>query len=199
MESSSHVQSARSGDRASREALFERHGEKLRLYVEFRLGPALARRVEVEDVVQETMLRAWRDIGQATLSGDGAFFGWLSTIARHVIADVARAARALKRGGEPLPLDRSTWSRMGDGDPANLGAGPRTRALRNELRERMRVAFHSLSPRHRRVIALRQFEQRSAREAAPRLGCSEMAVHALFRRALDAWGREVERLGADSL
>jgi RNA polymerase sigma-70 factor (ECF subfamily) len=186
------------GDRSACDALFARHAEKLRLYVEFRLGRALARRVEVEDVVQETFLRAWRDLATTTLSGDGAFFGWLSTIARHVIADVARAARAQKRQGEAVTLERSSWSRAGALDPAESSAGPATRAARDELRTNLRTAFLALSPAHRRVIALRQFEQRSARESAPRLGCSELAVHALFRRALDAWAREFERLGQGS-
>lgn len=187
----SNFERARDGERAAREALFEAHVDRLRLYVGFRLGQALARRVEVEDVVQETFLRAWRDLERATLSGDNAFFGWLAAIARHVITDVARAARA--RG--PGALERGEWSHAGEIDAVDPGSGPVTRALRNETGERLRSAFLALSPQHRRVIALRQFEQRSARDAAPRLGCSEMAVHALFRRALDAWARELERAG----
>ena len=114
-----------------------------------------------------------------------------------MIVDVARAARTRKRDGRSA-LERSSWSRTGALDPADSSAGPATRAVRDELRTHLRTAFLALSPQHRRVIALRQFEQRSAREAAPRLGCTELAVHALFRRALDAWAREVERLGAGS-
>jgi len=187
--------SALSRGSADRGALFERHVAKLRVYVEYRLGTALARRVEPEDVVQETFLRAWRDIEGATLSGDGAFFGWLTTIARHVVVDVVRAARAAKRAGRTLRLERSSWSRFGTLDPADPAAGPPTRAAGHELRGRLGVAFRALSPRHQRVLALRQLEQRSARETAARLGCGEMAVHALFRRALDAWARELERRG----
>jgi len=181
--------------RAAREERLALHAEKLRTYVEFRLGPALARRVEPEDVVQETFLRAWRDLEHVTLSGEGALFGWLTTIARHVIVDVARAARTRKRAGGVVALERDAWSRSGTAEPADPASGPRTRAARNERQARMHAAFRALSPRHRRVIALRQFEQRSAREAAARLGCGEMAVHALFRRALDAWARELERRG----
>ena len=192
MDPGSNVERARDGERVAREALFERHVDRLRLYVEFRLGRALARRVEVEDVVQETFLRAWRDLERATLSGDNAFFGWIATIARHVITDVARAARARCPSCDP-GLERRDWSRAGERDPVDPGSGPVTRTVRNETGERLRAAFQALSPQHRRVIALRQFEQRSARDAAPQLGCSEMAVHALFRRALDAWARELER------
>ena len=197
MDADSQLAQASSGDRPSREALFARHCDKLRLYVEYRLGRALALRVEVDDVIQETFLRAWRDIAGATLSGDSAFFGWLVAIARNVIVDIARASRSEKRQGEPLRLERSAWSRVGSLDPADSGAGPRTRAAQNEIAARMNMAFRALAPQHRRVIALRQFEQRSAREAAPQLGCSEQAVHALFRRALDAWAKQLERNGVD--
>ena len=192
MDPGSELARAQGGSDAARASLFARHAGKLRLYVEFRLGPALARTVEVDDVVQEACLRAWRDLERATLSGEGAFLGWLSAIARNVIADIARAARAQKREGRAVRLARSDWSRAGV-EPAATGAGPRTRAEQGELQQRLRAAFHSLSPQHRRVIALRQFEQKSAREAAPQLGCSELAVHALFRRALDAWARALEQ------
>ena len=77
---------------------------------------------DAEDVVQETFLRAWRDVENATLSGDGAFFGWLTTLARHAIVDVARAARAQKRDGEPRRLEHISWSRSGALDPADPAA-----------------------------------------------------------------------------
>jgi RNA polymerase sigma-70 factor (ECF subfamily) len=195
--SASALTRASSGDPVSRGDLFARHAGKLRAYVEFRLGSALSRRVEPDDVVQETFLRAWRDLGSASLSGEGASFGWLTTIARHVIADVARAARARRREGCVQPLEVSSWSRADRLEPAAHEAGPATRAAQAELGDELMAAFRALSPAHRRVIALRHFEQRSAREAAPRLGCSEAAVHALFRRALDAWAAEAERRGAD--
>jgi RNA polymerase sigma-70 factor (ECF subfamily) len=194
MEPGSRISRASTGDRAAQRELFARHAGKLRMYVEFRLGRALGRRVEVDDVVQEAFLRAWRDLERATLSGDHAFFRWLAAIARNVIADIARAARAQKRQGEVLPLERSAWSAAGSVEPADAGDGPATGAGRNELRASLHTAYLALTPQHQRVIALRQFEERSAREAAPRLGCTEMAVHALFRRALDAWARELERL-----
>lgn len=192
MPSGSRISRASTGEPGARAALFERHAEKLRCYVAFRLGRALARRVEVEDVVQETFLRAWRDVERAHLSGEGAFAGWLARIARNVIADAARAARGEQRHGPPRRLAREAWSSAGGVDPADAGAGPVTLARQGELRGRLRTAFEALTPRHQRVIALRQFEQRSAREAAAHLGCDHLAVHALFRRALAAWAQALE-------
>lgn len=203
MPSGSRISRAVSGEPGARAALFERHAEKLRCYVAYRLGRALARRVEVEDVVQETFLRAWRDVEKASFSGEGAFAGWLARLARNVIADAARAARGEARHGPPRRLAREAWSSAGSSsggvDPADAGAGPVTRARQGELRGRLRAAFEGLSPRHQRVIALRQFEQRSAREAAAHLGCDHLAVHALFRRALAAWAQALEAGPSPSL
>jgi DNA-directed RNA polymerase specialized sigma24 family protein len=44
------------------------------------------------------------------------------------------------------------------------------------------------------VIGLRQLEGLTAAEAGLRLGRSEVAVHSLYRRALEAWERAA-RLG----
>lgn len=197
MEFTAILQRAASGEKSAQEALFERVAARLEVYVEHRLGRALAQRVEVQDVVQETLLRTWSTLNSAALSGEGPFLALVCKIARNVIADIARAARRQRRGGAAaqLSLARSDWSTAGAAAPPDSGAGPFTRAAAGETRSRMLLAWRALSPEHRRVIALRQFEGLSARETAQRVGSSEQAVHAQFRRALSRWGEELERLG----
>jgi DNA-directed RNA polymerase specialized sigma24 family protein len=58
---------------------------------------------------------------------------------------------------------------------------------------RVLAAYGRLSPDHRRVLGLRQFEGLDARAAARRMGRSESALHSLYRRALGAWAAECER------
>lgn len=197
MEFTSILQRAANGERVAQEELFARVAERLEVYVEHRLGRALARRVEVQDVVQETLLRTWGALGRAELNGEGPFLAMVCRIARNVIADIARAARRQRRGGGAavLSLARSDWSTAGAASPPDSSAGPYTRAALGEARGRMRQAWRALSPEHRRVLALRQFEGLSARETAQRIGSTEQAVHAMFRRALSRWGEELERLG----
>ncbi len=187
---------AAQGEHAARERLFERAAPRLRVYVEQRLGRALARRVEVDDVLQETALRALGGIAAGKFAGEGPFLAYLCSIARNVLADIARAARRQRRGdgASALSLVRSDWSASGAMAPADASGGPLTKALRSESREHLLAAWRKLSPEHRRVIVLRQFEALSARDAAQRMGSSEQAVHALFRRALGRWGEEFERL-----
>ena len=192
------LQQARGGSRGARERLLEKHAGRLRVYCDYRLGSALRRNVEPEDVVQEALLRAWRDFDGALLESNAAFSAWLTTIARRVIVDVARAARTAKRDGGRRHVESVAWSRSGSQGPAAGPAadapGPRTLAQRSEIRGQLVEAFGALDPRQRRVIVLRHLEGLSARETAARLGCTEGAAHALFRRALVAWGTELERL-----
>lgn len=179
---------------------------RLSLLVEYLAGSALRRRVEPSDLVQETFVRALAPGTRlpAAEEGEEALFRWLARLARHVVVDAARAARAARRDGAPLRLERSSWSRVGVGE-SSLAAplpGPRTAAAGREAGERAQEAFLALAPEHRRVLALRRLEGLSAAETAARMGRSEAAVHSLFRRALEAFERGLggrpPTLGTDS-
>lgn len=174
---------------------------RLGLLVAHLAGPALRRRIEVADLVQEVFLRAVASRGglPGTEEGDEALFRVLATIARHAVIDAVRALRAARRDGRVLRLDRSSWSRVGlhEGQPAAPSPGPPTRAAGRELGQRTRAAFLALDPEHRRVLALRRLEGLSAAETAGRMGRSEAAVNSLLRRALAAWQEGLERQWGD--
>jgi len=185
----------RGGEAAAWAALQARHDGPLRLYVRARLGASLARSVEVDDIVQETWIRAFGALDRFEGRAEGDLRRWLATLARHALADAARAARAAKRdAGRSVRLERTDWGTSGAG-PAAQTAGPVTRTIRSERGRLLEEAYASLSASHRRVLALRQFEGRPAREVAGLLGSTEGAVHALYRRALTAWGEAYEALG----
>jgi RNA polymerase sigma-70 factor (ECF subfamily) len=162
------------------------HAPRLRLLLAHLAGRAVRARVDLDDLLQETYLRAWAD--RARLPGDEAALGrFLAGVARHVVVDVARALRAAKRDGGAAPLARSAWSRAGI-EPAARAPGPATELGLEEDSRRLQQAFERLSPEHQRVLGLRQLAGLSARETARRMGRSEAAVHSLYRRALEAWG-----------
>lgn len=92
---------ARMGSRTAVEELLKAYGEYLRSLARQRLGSKLGGRVSPSDLVQETLLAAWRDF--ATFRGEDApqFSMWIRTILlRKVSAAVALHLKTSKRDVE---------------------------------------------------------------------------------------------------
>src|SRR5262249_7021711 len=112
------------GDESAFTPLFEKYQKRLALLIHYKLGHELRRLADVDDVLQETFLEAFRDINRFRYEKPGAFFSWLSRIADHVIADAARFHGRQKRRAElvrfrsvgtpdgPDPADSATPSRL---------------------------------------------------------------------------------------
>lgn len=171
---------------------------RLQLLCRHLAGRALLRRVEVDDLAQETLLRALAHASELPdpARGDAELWRYVTTIARHAVIDAARAARRAPEAG-----GRASSTRSGDASAAGAGAsavlartaGAATRAALTEEAARLRAAFERLTAEHRRVLGLRQFEGLSARDTALRMGRGEAAIHSLYRRALEAWDAELGR------
>jgi len=177
---------------------------RLRLLLVHLAGPAIRAHADADDLAQEVALRALTTSSGLPPAepGELALMRLLARIARHTVADAARAIRARKRSGRVEPLVRSSWSRVGarESEIRARTAGPATRAAASEEAARLERAFERLAPEHRRVIALRRIEGLPAAEAARRMGRSESAVHSLYRRALEAWdesARPTSRISRD--
>lgn len=162
------------------------HAPRLRLLMAHLAGRRLRAQVELDDLVQETLLRA---LASSQRPPAPELERWLNALARHTAIDAARALRARRRAETPLRLERGDWSRVGVRESAlgGRGVGVVTRIAADDEQRRLLAAFQRLSSEHQRVIGLRQFEGLSAAEAARRLQRSESAVHSLYRRALEAW------------
>ncbi len=171
---------------------------RLRLLVASLCGRAVRARFEVEDLVQEVYLRALADPARWPAEPE-ELDRHLALLARHVVVDVARSLRAAKREGElgAVRLDGTTPGGASSAGPAFVSRlrarspGPGTQAAQRELSGDLVGAYLRLAPEHRRVLGLRQFQGLGAAETARRMGRSEVAVHSLYRRALEAWGREL--------
>ena len=168
---------------------------RLRLLILHLAGRAILARAEPEDLLQEVYLRAMTapqglPARNPQDPADSALYALLAQIARHVVVDIARSIRALKRDGVTTALERSDWSRVQgvrNSELASLKPGPATFAAAMDHQNVLIQRFRLLDPDHRRVIGLRQFEGKSANETAKRMGRSETAIHSLYRRALEAW------------
>jgi RNA polymerase sigma-70 factor (ECF subfamily) len=134
----------------------------LRLIYEQHAGPLLAYslrltsgdRGRAEDIVQETLLRAWRH-PEALDSDRGPVRSWLFTVARNVSVDAHRARRA-----RPTEV----------GDEA-LAVVPAVDEIEHALDSWLIAdAMSALSPDHRAVIVETYYRGRSVAEAAAALG-----------------------------
>src|SRR5690606_29160291 len=79
------------GDEDFLRSLYQEHGRSLLAYATRLTDDRFA----AEDVVQETLLRAWRNADR--LAGSDAVRAWLLTVARNIVVDRIRARSARPR------------------------------------------------------------------------------------------------------
>jgi RNA polymerase sigma-70 factor, ECF subfamily len=128
-----------------------------------------------EDVVQETMLRAWRHCGEFRPE-KGSVRGWLIRVAHNVAMDTIRMRRS--RPAE-VAEDAAPEAPVADHADAVVTA------------VHVRRALDRLSPSHRAVIEEIYLNGRTAREAAARLGIPEGTVFSRSYYALRVLRQEM--------
>ncbi|KAA2250925.1 sigma-70 family RNA polymerase sigma factor [Solihabitans fulvus] len=154
------------GDEALIRSLFEEHGRALLAYATRLTGD----RAAAEDVVQETLVRAWKH-PDALVNGKGSVRGWLLTVARNIITDRVRAKAA-----RPAEVAESPT------------AQPIVRDHADEVVDSMVVmeALDQLSEDHRGVLVQLYFQGRSVTETAAELGIPPGTVKSRSYYALRA-------------
>ena len=162
---------AKKGDRSAFDQLFSSAQDRLVNFVRSRLGPSLGQRVDPEDVLQDTLVRAYRSIAQFEWNGEESFVRWLEGIAGHCIADVARSLGRKKE----LQIVRNPTAKV---------VSPSRDLRREERFGRLRKCIDGLSPDYQRVIVLARLDGLTTREIAARMERSESAVKSLLFRAM---------------
>jgi len=164
----------RGADREAFDELARRVRPRLERRVRARMGAGLRAQVEPEDIVQETLLKAYATIARIEWQGEEAFHLWLGAIAEHVILKATqRTSRAF------LSLDDDPAR-----EPAGEAVSPGRAATREERLRRLERSLGDLSPDHLDVIVLTRIDGLPIAEAALRLGRSPNAVKKLLARAL---------------
>lgn len=148
-------------------ALFDDHASAL-LGFSLRLTGGDWQRAE--DVVQETLLRAWRH-PEALAAERGPVRPWLFTVARRVAIDAERV-----RAARPAEVSDEVLAALPMGDDID-------RVLESWL---VADALAALSPAHRGVLLATYFRDRSVSEAARELGVPEGTVKSRTHYALQA-------------
>lgn len=175
------LEKARTGDRQALSDAFGKCRRRLAVLIYFKLGPRERARGEVEDLVQETILRGFRDLDRFTYESPGALLKWLSSIADHVIVDRVRYHQRDCRAGEEVRF-RSESNPLGP-EPADSQTPSRVFA-RSEAVERLLGRLEELPDQYRQAILMAKVEGISTAEMAERLGKSREAVALLVYRAV---------------
>ncbi len=184
------VQKAKGGDSDAFGQIVERCTPRLERLIRSQLEGALGKNLELEDVVQETFLSAWRSIPRLRWKGEESFWAWLGTLGLHVIRDQVRILRAEKRDvRRAISLFFKEFV-PGSGlrEVAELletrGASPSREVRRNERLERVRKAMSQLSPEEREIIFLVFLREIPVKEVARRKGRRPNTISMMLLRAL---------------
>src|SRR5262245_45739975 len=86
------VAAAQQGDPAALDALFARYLPRVRLIVGARMGWSAGKLGDVEDLVQESLLKALTSLKKFDVHSDGKFCNWMSCIVQSSIKDLAKHA-----------------------------------------------------------------------------------------------------------
>jgi RNA polymerase sigma-70 factor (ECF subfamily) len=181
-------------------ALFERHRPRLRRMVLLRLDRRAQGRIDASDVIQDAFLEATRRLEAYLEDPRMPFYLWLRFLTaqkllqlhrRHLGAEVRDAGReiSLYRGTMPGATSAALAEQL-----VSRQSSPSQAAIRVEMKARLQEALDAMDPDDREVLALRQFEGLTNRQAAAVLGLGEAAASQRYVRSLQRLKRAFEAL-----
>lgn len=170
------VRKAQEGDRDAFGELARIYHARLTALVRSRMGQALQKILEPEDIVQETLGRALGSLKGFRWLDDASFLRWLGAIAENLILKAASKGK------------RSSVLEIPPDHPAS-GTSASRRLQRDERFERLKEAISKLTPDQREVLHLARIEGLKAREIAERTGRSTDAVKQILLRGLKSLRR----------
>lgn len=153
-----------------------------------------------EDVLQETLMLAWRDRESHDWENSARYRAWVLTIAKHRIHDLADADSAQKRGGavqtsKASDLIGSTDGRFSAILPGNTTTPSRV-ASRYEKATLMERALGELDPDIEPVVRGHLFEQLPMAQIARDLGVAEATAWHRFRKGAQQYAIRLRQLEA---
>ena len=166
------VARAQNGDRAAFDLLVQKHRVRLTSLIHSRRQALGAAGLDPEDIVQESLLRAFQAIERFQWRGEDSFMPWLAGIVERVILHLRR--QSTRRRASPL-----------EGDVIDEELSTSRAMRRSERFDRLEEALKALSPDHRQVITMARIEGLKIVEIAARMNRSPNAVMQLLWRAME--------------
>src|SRR5689334_2128205 len=157
----------RAGDERAATTLVERHAPALA-----RFAMSLGQRSDVEEVVQDTFVRAFSSLD--SFRADSSLRTWLFTIERRLILDRRRAERRRRDDASVDETDAATEFDALD------------EIVAEEAESRVKQAVERLSRLQREIFLLRVNEGLSYKEIAEIVGSTEGAARVHYHNAMRA-------------
>jgi RNA polymerase sigma-70 factor, ECF subfamily len=165
------------------------------------LGRDLRSKASPSDLVQETLLKAHRDLVSFRGHNELELKAWLCGIMANCILQVRRRfecqGRDMSREEGPCAVER----RSDFVSPRDLRPPlepPSREAIRRERTWMLQEALGRIPEEDRRLVAWRQSEGCTFEEMGRRLGCSQVTARRSWLRALERLRNELESLRQDS-
>lgn len=161
------LERCRGGDERAATTLVRRYTPSVARFV-----ASLGERREVEEVVQDTFVRAFASLDG--FRGESSFRSWLFAIARNLVRDRVRSRAGRYR---VVPIEEGHAVTEHDALDA---------AVSDETRARLGRSLERLSPMQREVFTLRVSEGLSYKEIAAVVGSTEGAARVHYHNAMRA-------------
>ena len=186
------IRRCRQGEAAARDELFARYRHYLWLLAQGQTGGRLRARCDPSDLVQQTLLEAFRDFAGFTGAHEAELLAWLRQILAHNLYNEARHQDAQRRdASRQVSLDEVQAGL--DQSSVTLGRclaakvpSPSQAAGEREAAVHLADTLARLPKDYQTVLLLRVFEGLPAEEVAERMGRTAGAVRMLQLRALTA-------------
>ncbi len=167
------IEAFRKGDEKAFEEIVRRYQRQVANIIYLTLG----NREEVDDLSQEVFVRVFRSLTRFEF--DSSLYSWIYRIAVNLCIDEIRKKRIRKL----IPLDFLTEKKLESEKRSKETATGADELLQKEKKEIIRAALGQLSPIHRTVILLREYQDLSYGEIAKTLRISPQAVKSRIFRA----------------
>ncbi len=136
---------------------------------------SLSEQADVDDIVQDTFLKAMKRYNQFTFKSEGELKSWLLTICRHLIIDFIRENKKV------IPLqneDIEFFDEKGIEDliDAEITRSKDIKKIKEELKK--------MKPVEQEIIRLRVVEEMEFKDIAVALGVKEAAIKMRFYRSI---------------
>ena len=164
---------------------------QLLAFIDRRLGAALRRKIEADDLFQETSAEAVRSLSDVDLA-DRDPFNWLCQVAERRIIDAHRRFFGSQKrdAGREVSLNAGGGSTSDTSRPGliNLLVASMTSASqafsRDQRQMKLLAALEKLPEDHREALRLRYLENLPSKDIAEKLGKSDGAVRVMLTRSL---------------